>query len=312
MEQSIYDLICAGRVGDSVLPSEFSLPPEAGEAEQGIAFADGALDGITMFHSAPEALTEDARQRMGELILAAGTGRFAEAEAGFQAFCKAHRVITIIDELQRFIVDHEDDLDFDKLYAFAVHLLLESKAKECVKVGLSILEVFETWDNEALAGAIRRIGLSDEFTLFSLFCMQHWPAADAEIFELAKRVRGWGRVHCVAFIETEDPEIKEWLLLNGVDNDVLPAYTAWPVYQKADVARVLDREKLSYEEVHALLALTEALLDEGPVRGISNMEDPQGYLEKVLAKARGCAGLTEEDQEILHAIEGWGKGGQGE
>ena len=322
MKKSLYELICTSRVGDGVLPPEFSLPDEAQDGEdgtagndgnagedggnpqeQGMRFADGAMDGITVYHSAPGQLTEDERKELGLLVMMASGGDFDEAEKGFRAFCKEHRAITIIDELQQYIVSHDEEVSYENLYRFAVGLLVESRWRECVKIGLSILEMYDTWENEELAGAIRRIGLSDEFTLFALFNMRRWPAADGETFELAKRVRGWGRIHCVDFMDAEDEEMKEWLFHNGVDNDVMSAYSAWAVYIKADVESILDRENLSYEEVHALLKLTEALLDEGPVSGISNLEDPSDYIEKVMHHARNCDKLTNEDKEIIGYIE---------
>ena len=146
------------------------------------------------------------------------------------------------------------------------------------------------------------MGLSDEFTLFSVFLMRAWPAAEKEILELAKRVKGWGRIHCVDFITAEDEETKKWLLLNGVDNYVVPAYSAWIVYEKAHVEEVLKKDTLSYEELHGILKITEALLDEGPLSGISNMEDPKGYLNRVLDKINEDLNLSEEDQKIIEAI----------
>lgn len=302
MSKSLYELICESRVGDSVLPQGFSLPDENDE-NGGIRFADGAMDGITMYHSAPAELSDEERKKLGELLVMAGVGDFGAAEADFKVFCKDHSALTIIDIIQNYAIEHQEEVNPGKLFEFAVGLLLDSESKECVKVGLSIFELFDIWQNEELVGAIRRIGLSDEFTLFAIFNMRKWPAADAEIFELLKRVRGWGRIHCVDFIETEDEDIKRWLFLNGVDNDVLPAYSAWPVYVKAEVDKIINRDDLSYEEIHALLLLTEALMDEGPVLGISNLEDPKGYMEKVLRKAKNCSDLTEEDKRIIDYIE---------
>lgn len=38
-------------------------------------------------------------------------------------------------------------------------------------------------------------------------------------------------------MEAEDEETKDWLFYHGVENDVVPAYSAWTVYEKADVER---------------------------------------------------------------------------
>ena len=46
-------------------------------------------------------------------------------------------------------------------------------------------------------------------------------------------------------------------------------------------------------------------MDEGPLHGISNMEDPKAYLDRVLSKVRDDLPLTEEDQKIIEAIKEW-------
>ena len=62
-------------------------------------------------------------------------------------FCVKQRAITIIDDLQHYIVEHSSALAPSKMYEFAVHLLVESCDKECVKIGLSILELFDAFEN---------------------------------------------------------------------------------------------------------------------------------------------------------------------
>ena len=107
------------------------------------------------------------------------------------------------------------------------------------------------------------------------------------------------------FIEPESDEIKEWLLLNGVDNDVVPAYSGLRVFEKADVQKVLDKPDLSYAELSAILKITDALLDEGPVRGISMLDAPEEYLNEVLQKAGNGYALTKDEEDILESIRKW-------
>ena len=303
MEQSLSEYIVSSRTDEGVLPEGFKLPERT--KENGIPFADGAMDGITIYHMGPTPLTEKEKKELGKLLDLAGKGAEKEAEKGFLKFCGQHRALMIIDDLHYYIASHADTLNPGKMYEFAVHLLLDSKDKECVKVGLSILELFDAYDNEALADVIRIVGLSDEFTIFTVFNMRNWPGAEEEILELAKRVRGWGRIHCIDFIDAENEETKEWLFFHGVENNVMPAYSAWPVYEKSNVEEYLKKEKLTYEEVHALLALTDALLDEGPVSGISRMENPKEFLEKVLEKTKGGYSFTEQEQRTINDIREW-------
>ena len=300
MEKSISELIATSRNSEGVLPDNFSLPKDTdGKIDR---FADGALDGITIYHMGVTPLSDEDKVKLGEILTLISNGKDKEAIERYKEFSRTRRTITLIDDIQRFIVDENNKMDHDRLYDFSVDLLLTSDNTECVKLALSILELYEVYENEALAKTVRIVGLSDEFTLFSVFLMRAWPAAEKEILELAKRVKGWGRIHCVDFITAEDEETKKWLLLNGVDNYVVPAYSAWIVYEKAQVEEVLKKDTLSYEELHGILKITEALLDEGPLSGISNMEDPKGYLNRVLDKINEDLNLSEEDQKIIEAI----------
>ena len=267
-----------------------------------IRFAPGAMDGICLYHMGFDPLEEADNKRLEELIMLAGKGDTAGAEHGFAEFCKKHRAITIIDELQECIIDNKENLAPKVMFDFAVNMFRNSSETECVKIGLIILELFNTQNNEEIKEAIRAVGSSDEFTFFALLNMRRWSTAEKEILECAKRVRGWGRIHCVDHIEPKDNETKEWLLFNGTDNDVMSAYSAWNVFIKSDVPALLRRGNLKYEEMHAILKITAALMDEGPVSGISNFDNPETFLGDVLYRTEEGYSFTEEDLKIIQDI----------
>ena len=300
MGRSLFEYISENVTPEGTLPKDFSLPEEKQAA--GIRFADGALDGIYIYHTQHEQLPADAFEQLGKLITMAASDRQAEAEEGFKSFTKDHRVITFIDDLQKYVTDHCADLNANKVYKFAVHLALESDDRECVKVGLSLLELLDIYDEKQLTEAVRILGLSDEFTIFAVFIMRKWPDPEREILSAAQKVRGWGRIHSIYFLEASRPETKEWLLLNGVDNDVVPAYSAWDVYEKAEINEFLKRDNFSPEEIHALIALTDALMDEGPAAGISRLDSPQAFLDRIVTIAESAESLSGDDIDILERI----------
>ena len=301
---SIVELITNSIDENGFLPENFELPSE-GDSE-GVKFAAGAMDGICMYHMGHNPLEDDEEKKLEELIMLAGKSEFEKSEQGFAEFCKEHRAITIIDELQNCIIDNKEKLNPNTMFEFADKMFMHSSDIECVKIGLSILELFNTHDNKELATAIRTVALSDEFTIFSMFLMRKWPTAEGDILECAKHVHGWGRIHCVDYIEPTDNETKEWLLFNGADNDVMPAYSAWNIFLKADVPSLIRRGNLSYEEMHAILKITEALMDEGPVPGLSNMDNPQVFLDDVLYRIdEENYTFTEEDLMIIKNIRDW-------
>ena len=57
--------------------------------------------------------------------------------------------------------------------------------------------------------------------------------------------------------------------------------------------------------IRALLRITDALLDEGPVSGISRMDNPKEFLEKVLKKTEGDYFFTEQEQRTIKEIKEW-------
>ena len=163
-----------------------------------------------------------------------------------------------------------------------------------------VLELINTANVPELMNLVRLMGLSDEFTLFAVFIMRHWPNGQMEILELAKRVRSWGRVHCVYYLEPANDEIIDWLLYNGIDNDVMPEYSALEVFEKVGVSDLLDKRP-DDRQFKAILNIIDHMLEEGPVEGISGVEDPQGLLAKVLKTAEGRA-LDQESSEILGRV----------
>ncbi len=303
IEKSIFEYIRENLTESGMLPESFSLPSDEGEGKA--RFADGAMDGISIYHMGFSPLGDADNEELGKLVRLAADGKTKEAESGFEVFCRSNRAVKIIDALQGFIMDHREELSPGNMYAFATEMLFHSVHKECVKIGMCILELFNTYEDEEIANAIRTIGVSDEFTIFAVFLMRGWPDGNKEILELAKKVRGWGRIHCVDFIEPESDEIRKWLLFNGVDNDIVPAYSGYRVYEKADINGLLDEEGLSDQEIKAILSVISAMLDEGPVSGISNLDEPEKFLEKAIEKTESGYDLDETALSDLEQIKEW-------
>lgn len=236
---SLYQYICAAVVDDE-LPWGFSLPPLSNDENQ-ILWADGAMDGVGMYHMSIPEMSEDNSELMHKAVWAAAKGKFKKA---------------------------------DKL--------------------------FDTDSVEERKNRIRTIGLSDEFALFAIFVMRRWKDGNYEIWQLAKKIHGWGRIHAVAYIEPTTDEIKRWLLLEGVHNHIAPAYSALVCWQKADAGGVL-RGDLSEEEFRAIRDIIEGLLDEGPVPGISEVMDSEDSIMIFLNHAKRLASEL-DDYETVRSI----------
>ena len=298
MSESIYELI-SNAVTDGCLPADFHLPKP--EDPKKAMFAAGALDGIQIYHAGFPVLEDEDYERILDILKVANDGEFDTAAEDFTDFCEKFSAVTIIDDIQQVILDNREELDVNQMAEFAYTLITEASDRELIKVGLIIFELVQTSSDPELMDIIRTLALSDEFTLFAVFVMRTWPNGQMEILDLAKKVRGWGRIHCVRFIEPENDEIAHWLLMNGIDNDVMREYSALEVFNKINVEAMLDGDNLSDEDAKAILQIIDSMLVEGPVAGISAVESPRDLLAKVLKLAEKIT-PDEEEQRIIKDV----------
>lgn len=252
----------------------------------GIPFADGAYDGIAVYHMGTQGLSDETRELMINALKIASAGDKEAAERAFTELGKSQRAIHVIDPLQDYIIEHKDEIPANRLYEFAVYAITRSCDIECVKFGLSILELLVIDENEELKDVITMLGFSEEFALFALFVMLRWSDGNDRIFRLARKTHGWGRIHAIERLKPETDEIKRWLLREGVHNTVMPGYSAFTCWNKSGAAELLfGDEPLSDEDAKGLRDIIDALLDEGPCAGISEVENADDLLAKFLDKA---------------------------
>nr|WP_315086505.1 hypothetical protein [uncultured Lachnoanaerobaculum sp.] len=282
------------------LGKDFSLPND----EEGLKYIDGAKDGICVYHMGAAEITQKDIEEINTVITLANTGDYDQADSVLEKLCERIRVVNFIDELQDCILARKDEIE-DKFYIYSLHLMTQSANIECVKAGMMIQELFG--QSEEVKGMVRTLGLSDEFTLYSVFIMRNWENGNTEIMNIAKSVNGWGKVHAVHYIEPETEEIKYWLLTGAVSNDVMPAYSGWDCYKKADVEAILKKDGLTYEELEGVLSIVDAMLDEGPVLGISNVENPKEILLEVLNHSIKHLPLSSENCNVISDISDWQK-----
>ena len=282
------------------LGKDFSLPND----EEGLKYIDGAKDGICVYHMGAAEITQKDIEEINTVITLANTGDYDQADSVLEKLCERIRVVNFIDELQDCILARKDEIE-DKFYIYSLHLMTQSANIECVKAGMMIQELFG--QSEEVKGMVRTLGLSDEFTLYSVFIMRNWENGNTEIMNIAKSVNGWGKIHAVHYIEPETEEIKYWLLTGAVSNDVMPAYSGWDCYKKADVEAILKKDGLTYEELEGVLSIVDAMLDEGPVLGISNVENPKEILLEVLNHSIKHLPLSSENCNVISDISDWQK-----
>ena len=143
-----------------------------------------------------------------------------------------------------------------------------------VKGGLALLGVSGTPGDVPL---VARLGLLDAVTLYAAVALRNLlPAAEAEIFDLAKQVEGWGRIHCVLRLKnSRRPDVADWLLRGGYDSGVMVEELAYVAVTTGGLVAALqgtvDEEQLDHAGI-----LLAAMAVGGPAEDMSDW--PAGEL----------------------------------
>ena len=267
------------------LPDSFSLPKD--DDPNKVKWADGAFDGVSMYHMGRPEITDEHMKIVADA--------FSNVDDPDMAISKMKELFAevsplgSIDHIQRYIMNNTESIDAEKAYQLAVECLLSSDI-DTVKLGMMITELFNEPDDR-IKHIIRTLGLSDEFTVFTVFNMTNWSDGNQEIFELAKKVHGWGRIHAVERLSPDTQEIKDWLLSEGINNTVLKEYSALEVYEKTDIAELLRTDNISDTQTDNIAKVLDSMLCEGPVMGISALDenDSVEMIGNFIAKAEKCA-----------------------
>ena len=297
MNISIYQLIKKALVNGEI-PRDFTIFKK----EEDIIFADGAKDGISYYHFGTSEVGEEDYKIMTDAILSASNRNFEEADKLFKELSKNASCISIKDQLQKYIWENKENLQAGNIYEYAISLITLSDNVECVKYGLSILEMMNT-NNEELKKDIKTLALCDEFTFYCVNIMKTWPKGNEDIFETAKKVYGWGRIFAVEQLRALDPyydEIRKWMLEEGIHNDVSPAYSALTVWKNGSVGNTLYTHPTP-KQFPYIRDIIDALLDEGPVQGLSALDKRKEIILTFLNEALKMP-LVLQDYIVIHNI----------
>ena len=279
------------------LPREFNLPKDPDD-ESSFLFADGAQDGIAYFHTQQGKLSDEETDLMVDALNAMAGGHVDTADELFLKLTKTRRALEFVGDLCDIVEENASIINPIHAYSYGKHLVAMAKDKELVKIGLALHHKATEDKLKGFKQIFTDLAYCNEFTWFCLPIIQKWEGGNDLIFEIAKHVYGWGRVHACVFLEPETREIRQWFLMEGVDNGVMPPYTALDAWNKSDAASLLDC-RLTQEGFSCISRILAALLDEGPCRGISLLEDPEIAIRKFLNQAKNFK-PSPDDHEVTN------------
>ena len=283
---SIYELIKNSIQNNGELPENFILPPKD---PNGVPWADGAMDGVYIYHTVGN---EEDIEPLKNIVFQISEGKFEEAETNLDKL--DFSMVSRTNSLLSWIIQEQKQINLNNLYEFASSQLSTSKNIEVIKFCLCVLEIIKLETEKDTIEKVKILALSDEFTLYCLNILKNLKNSNEEIFEIAKKVKGWGRIYSVKYLKVTNDEIKEWILEEGCHNYIIPAYTAYTCAKKINLVEILNEDKISNKKFNDISYLMNALLDEEAITGISNLEDRELLIERYLEKAKTLAS-TEED-----------------
>ena len=298
--ESIYEKILKSLDDDGNLPQGFSLARQEHDAE--IILADGAFDGVSAYHFRKPEIEEDTLDLMKSAVNAAAEDDITLANKLFTELSEKISAFGIIEEFQQYIFENSGKLGNNNLIGAAFNMLTQSNNIECVKFAMSIIELYDIQDTLWIRKAVTRLGYCNEFTLFTIFIMGRWDDANEEIFNLAKKVTGWGRIHCISYLEGDKDYIRDWLLYEGLNNHIMPEYSAVPCIVKSEVAERLERG-ISEKEFHAIGGLISPALPLDPVASIFGLANGKDIVEKWLDCFKTFEAKKEDYETVLYILE---------
>ncbi|MFD5177162.1 hypothetical protein ACFWM1_15215 [Nocardia sp. NPDC058379] len=178
------------------------------------------LDGIQTHHFANE--TAPAAEIVAAMRVLVDEPDDAAMVALHDALAE-RRALAVADDLCREL--RAAALPTERVRSVARQLTDLGTRRNAVALGIVMLGVVgDSRDREVLL----TLGALGDLTLYAAVALANsQPDRDRAVFELARRVDGWGRIHAVERLaRTGDPEIKAWLLRDGFRNEVMNEYLA--------------------------------------------------------------------------------------
>ncbi|MFO7561721.1 MAG: hypothetical protein R6X02_03670 [Enhygromyxa sp.] len=275
----------------------FELPDEAEQQRGSMRWAAGALDGVMGRHGK----IEDERLRAKQIVKGVRDLLSATTPANLEHLTRLltrSPVLGVLDDVLSELVG-TGDLDPDRFHELALFLVRTAPDREVVKLGISMLGVLVGCDERE---TLLTLGRHEEFTLFSAVALASTlEQSDTALWELAKRVRGWGRIHAVErLMDSGDPEIRGWLLREGFRNDVMDEYLAHGCAVAGDLAGALEADIIDDALLDGAAAIFSALLTGGPAEDIEDYEQAprasEAYLRHLVRRPE------HRPLELLHLL----------
>lgn len=237
--------------------------------------ASGALDGLATHHSTSSSKSDQSktaqeilaalrkqarsgseRSRRAVYRLALETPVSAYADALISALARDRACVLVsLREPARWLVQAATD-------------------REPLKLGVLLVGSCGAPEDVAVLLEVAR---HDEFTLYAAVSAGNLLDDPTDVWwAMARNVRGWGKIHVVERLRDralDRPDVQDWLIRHGCDNDVLPEYLAGPCAQAGRLAQALEAGRPDDELLDGACVIFGALISRGALEDLSCYDD---------------------------------------
>jgi hypothetical protein len=232
--------------------------PDEKKADDKVRFAPGLLDAI---FGADD--SDDSKKRISALSnhisKVAKKGDKLSQQEFYRLITENEGVIGIIDEFLQNIVNESLPIE-PYLLNFAKDLTTKTNQRNAVKFGIAILGLCQ---NKSVLNDIKILGLHGEFTVYSSIAIGYLSDnAENDLWELAKKVEGWGKIQVVSRLSRPDLKepIKEWLILEGYKNDIMYEHLAFTCAINGELHKKLEVENIEHNLYKSASDIIKALI----------------------------------------------------
>jgi len=183
-----------------------------------IRWAPGAKDGVHLLHL-DDGGGADETDRIAALVQQISQKNESSPKDELYQILLEDNLMDFVDQVLEKIVALKISIQ-PYLYDYTKSLAFESLDRGPVKFGIVLLGLIQNQDD---IDNVIMLGRHDEFTIFSAVAMTNMiENPEEKLWELAKYVEGWGRIHIVdRLADTLNPDIMRWLVREGYDNKVI-------------------------------------------------------------------------------------------
>lgn len=293
--------IVAGRNG--LTQGGENLPDETEVFKAGgLRWVAGAMDGVLGHHGSEN--QEGAAEKVYADLVAFLRQPTKTRAAKFYATLQEQDCLTIVDRLLEQAVNARN-LDVERLHSVAIWLATKAPDREAVKAGIALLGIVQGHDDREIVLTLAR---HEEFTLYAVVAIANTEREpESTLWEVARQVKGWGRIHAVERLaKTTNPAIRSWLLREGYKNSIMYEYLAHTCATAGDLKGALAGEAIDEPLLLAAGDIIKTLIEGrgGPAEDIDAYEDGAAVTLAYLQHLDGRANRLEQFL-ILKTIEGF-------